>query len=729
MSITLRNTSDTATSQTYGYASKTTPLTSTEVDKNFITLKQKCDELATDYTTTFNADGSLKDGAVTSVSITDNSVTATKIKDRSVDWAEQRNVLYVSDVSTIANKIEGTIDNYLDNTGLTAVPANTVIYFKAALDNTASVTLTVKDKNTTTDKSTTILSLEILKQKDGSLKSGDIKNGGVYSVFYDGTTVQLTNTLQDPTVEIKESISRVQTFGPVEFPIADLLVTGASTAKSHNLGVKPTSISVHVECTDDDGTQGTKGDMIPLASVMDTNGKPAFRISVDEDDVNVAASDASATSTDPVVKVIDPAEAGGLVALASAKWKVVVRGTYQNDSTYSPAYIDRDLTYPATYPTGAVTVGDYMYIFSMPTLNSSSSSNTLTKINLVTNRVIFVSNTNGMCQASQVRYTSDNVFRATNATPEAGSSGSGFVVGDVITLATGTATSGGHSKFVVKAVDSSSSPAGAVTEIYPLNDTAATSSAAGAYTTPPSNPVDQTTNPPELTVKNSSGGASSGTNLKLIVNFSDINVSRIYWIGRDHIIHYIEPNGTNNPEIVDKDGTVSKTSSWAFQVAEVSSDGTVLYGFWVTSGPNDLNAIRLYTLRDNSGYHVNSSWVNLLAGEVSKLEGGKNKDCECIQWNPIKRRLYVAARYSNLMHIFELSGSGTLQSYFDGNPNPTYKKTIGIPGGSGVDEGGDHKATNSIHVDWDADTGEEKSISITRYAAAGTVTRAAWKED
>ena len=79
MSITLRNTSDTTTSQTYDYASKATPLTSAEVDKNFITLKQKCDELATDYTTTFNVDGSLKDGAVTSVSISDNSGTPSKI--------------------------------------------------------------------------------------------------------------------------------------------------------------------------------------------------------------------------------------------------------------------------------------------------------------------------------------------------------------------------------------------------------------------------------------------------------------------------------------------------------------------------------------------------------------------------------------------------------------------------------------------------------------------------
>ena len=197
MSITLRNTSDTTTSQTYDYASKTTPLTSTEVDKNFITLKQKCDELATDYTTTFNADGSLKDGAVTSVSITDNSVTATKIKDRSVDWAEQRNVIYLTDTSTTANKVEGTINNYSANSSLTALPANTIIYFKAANKNTASVTLTIKDLNTSTSNTSTLLSLDLTKQKDVPLGADDIKAGGIYVAFYDGTTIQLVNTLQD----------------------------------------------------------------------------------------------------------------------------------------------------------------------------------------------------------------------------------------------------------------------------------------------------------------------------------------------------------------------------------------------------------------------------------------------------------------------------------------------------------------------------------------------------
>ena len=95
MSISLRTSTNTDTSQAYNYVAKTTPLTAEEVDKNFITLKQKCDELATDYATTFNADGSLKPGAVTSDGISDASVTTEKLKDRAVGWSGQRNIIYL----------------------------------------------------------------------------------------------------------------------------------------------------------------------------------------------------------------------------------------------------------------------------------------------------------------------------------------------------------------------------------------------------------------------------------------------------------------------------------------------------------------------------------------------------------------------------------------------------------------------------------------------------------
>ena len=83
------------------------------------------------------------------------------------------------------------------------------------------------------------------------------------------------------------------------------------------------------------------------------------------------------------------------------------------------------------------------------------------------------------------------------------------------------------------------------------------------------------------------------------------------------------------------------------------------------------------------------------------------------------------------MHIWEWdkNGSSSLNALFSGSPDPTYLKTIGIPGQSAAPVGGDGDYLNQINVDWDVDTGEEKSITITKYGYNGSVTRAAWKED
>tara|TARA_R110002051_G_scaffold302658_1_gene371134 strand:- start:1505 stop:3700 length:2196 start_codon:yes stop_codon:yes gene_type:complete len=731
MSITLRNTSDTATSQTYDYASKTTPLTSTEVDKNFITLKQKCDELATDYTTTFNVDGSLKDGAVTSVSITDNSVTATKIKDRSVDWAEQRNTIYVTDVSTTVNRVEGTVENYLDNTSLTELPANTIIYFKVANDNTGTTILTVKDKNTTTEKDTTLVSQEVLKQKDGSMAIGDLKAGGVYAVFYDGSTIQLVNSLQDPTIEVKESISRVQTFGPLLFPVANLETNGAATEKPHLLGVRPTAFTAMLECTDTETfgdpaiTFAQSGDLIPLNSAIDGNKNPAFHVRVEEEFVYVSASSAAPSGTDPVVKAVQPSS-GNVVTLTATKWQVVVRGTYQNDSTYSPAFVDRALTYPSSYPGSAISYGNYLYIWSAPTRNNGSTKNTLVKINLVTNRVIFVSAVSGHAQASMVRYASDNDFRATRATVH--TAGTAYVVDDYITITNDAATSSNHSVFVIKEVGDN----GEVESFYGLNDSDAPvtpASKAGSYSVTGDNPLDQGATPAELTVLNKDGGASSGTGLKIDVNYSNIAVTRLYWTAYDGNIKYIEPNGTDNPELV---GThADRTTSWAYQVAEV--DEADIYGFRVAAKhTNMMKTIYFHELLSGKGVvsgGVKNAYDDTGHTPVQNFEGHTNKRLECCQWNPVKRRLYVSGRGTSLLHIFTVPGDSTLKTFFDSNSKLTYVKTIGIPGVGTGQQGGDSSYTNSTHVDWDTDTGEEKSITLSRYALQGTVTRASWKED
>jgi hypothetical protein len=710
MSITLRNTSDTATSQTYDYASKTTPLTSTEVDKNFITLKQKCDELATDYTTTFNADGSLKDGAVTSVSITDNSVTATKIKDRSVDWAEQRNIIYLTDTSTTKNKVEGTINDYQANSSLTTLPAGTVIYFKPATENTAGVTLTVKDLNTTTDDTSTLLSLDLTKQKDVALGSADMKAGGVYAAFYDGTTLQLVNTLQDPTVEVKESISRVQTFGPIEWEVASLKVDGDRyDGKESGLTEHPTSITALLRCEINDGDY-IVGDLVPLELATDANRDHGFTVRAQATEIKVARSQDN-------LKLPEPST-GGVQALAIDNWTVVVRGTFQNDSTYSPAYVDRALSYPAAFPTGGVTVGNYLYIFSSQN-SENESQNPVYKINLITNRVIYLDTTFGYQNPSIMQYSTNiNTLHASSVS--VGAAGTGYKVGDIITLPVpstdpGAGTHSSVAKFVVKTITGGLAT-GPVGTMYDITDAAGAGQSSGTYTVAPDSPV-------ATTATAADGTTSAGADLTLVVNWSSISTSRIYWTTRKSKLHYIEPNNSDNAETVNKvsaEGAFNGTAKWVFNVQAIVNGE--YYGFDLGDSPTTLGGVHLYNVEGGS---QNSTAINLFSDDrVKQLEGGRDKPLECLQWNPIKKRLYASCRWSNLMHIFTW-GDGNLLSLATGGSAPEYQKTIGIPSPGWAT----HGSLDMVHVDWDTDTGEEKSITISKYGANGTVTRAAWKED
>lgn len=727
MSITLRNTSDTATSQTYDYESKTTPLTSTEVDKNFITLKQKCDELATDYTTTFNADGSLKDGAVTSVSITDSSVTTTKIKDRSVDWNEQRNIIYLTDTSPTKNKVEGTLNNYQSDSGLSALPAGTVIYFKPANENTAGVTLIVKDLNTTTDDTSTLLSMAITKQKDIALSSDDLKAGGVYAAFYDGTTLQLVNTLQDPTVEIKESISRVQTFGPIEWEVASLPKTGDMyDAKDSGLTEHPTTVVAMLKCETADGDY-TAGDLVPLELATDDSGDHGFTVRALATEIKVArsrgSSDAAATAG-TALKLPKPST-GGVQTLNPANWTVVVRGTFQNDSTYSPAYVDRALSYPAAYACGGVTFGDYLYIFSSQN-HKDKNKNPLYKINLVTNRAIYIGSTYGYQNPALMQHSATNELHATSVSVS--EPGSGYKVGDIITLAgsSGEPAAGSYAsvaKFTVKSITGGAAT-GPVGTLYDVTDGLGLGQSSGTYSVTPDSPVATTATAAKA---GSSYPASAGANLTVVVNWSSIATPRIYWSAAYASLNYIEPNNSNNPETINPVkayGNFNGTAHRAFNIqGEIAGE---YYGFRTADHPNYLNAVHLY---NSEGGYVNSSALNLFSNETVKgLEGQINKRLVCMQWNPVKGRLYAACQYTNLMHVFSWDAAGAdLKTIFGNlaNSAPSYVKTIGIPatGQTSPDW------IDTIHVDWDTDTGEEKSITISRYAANGTITRAAWKED
>ena len=168
-------------------------------------------------------------------------------------------------------------------------------------------------------------------------------------------------------------------------------------------------------------------------------------------------------------------------ALTDTKWQLVVRGNYKEDDSYSPAYIERDLSFAAYKPSSAVTIGNYLYMINRA---DSTSTAHISKINLITNKVTYIyGNIGAYSQLSHVRLPSGD---AGDKLVSAGISdaGSGYAVGDeVIVLKQSGDSTGISGRFVISSVTTTGSPTGQVTGIYPIsNNTAANANAnAGKY--------------------------------------------------------------------------------------------------------------------------------------------------------------------------------------------------------------------------------------------------------
>lgn len=688
------------------FSSSSTPLTSQDVDNNFIQLKQKIDEIEADYDATFTSSGAVKDGAISTASIGNESITSEKIKDRAVDWSDQRAILYITDTSAKVNEVQATLTNYLSNTGLSSLAENTVLAFKAAADNSSSVKLVLKNKEGS-DDATDLVSLEIFKQKDVTLSSGDIKEGGFYLVYYDGSTLQLVNSLQDPSVVVEQNISAVSTFGPLLF---DLGTLGDNTASSqdHLLGARPTTYDAFLVCqTAEHGYAA--GDLVPLDSLTSsaTVGAPII----------VRASDTAitVTKTDEPLNIPN-ATNGNAATLTPGNWKVEVRGTYREDNTYSPSYVDRSLDYIVRSAHGAITVGNYLYYFYNGHYENLTGKHArLRKVNLITNVVIDCGyagddTSNHLCNCSYIKYSASDEYQATSGTIISGQGGSNYNLNDILTLASGQGASTTLAKFKVTEVSS-----GAVTKVE-VSDS-------GDYTSLPNNGdtgVATTVQP--------AGGSNARVNVNWEVNFD----KRIYWTTPLGHTYYIEVNGTDTPETIKKPSTVASSDQFVFNIQEYKNNY-----FWAfrnrDAGSTSKN---LYKWQTNSTRTIHQPSKNLdftFKKEFRDYEcqghSGQNPIVKCLQWNPIKKRIYVVTRSGWVVHIFEIPFT-SLKDWFEASGQPhnhlTYVKTVGIPGGG---PWSNDSYYDGIHIDIDVSTGEEKSISIANFnTIAGKVTRTAWRE-
>ena len=719
MSIKLRTVTDTSTSGnnqlesdgSIGTVGATTPLTTTDVDNNFITLKQKIEEIEEDYDATFTSSGAVKDGAISTASISTGSITSDKIKDRAVDWSDQRAIIYLTDTSVKVNEVTSTLNNYLDDTGLSSIPANTVLAFKAALTNSGPVNLILKNKNTDEADPTSLINLEIFKQKDVSLNVGDLKEGGFYLVFYDGVTLQLVNSLQDPELVVEQNISAVSTFGPLTFDLNNMS-PNSSTAQAHNLGQRPTTFDSYLICVGAEHGYSV-GDKIALDSLSGTAAGIDAPIIV-----RATESQVIAVKTDEGLKIPN-ATNGNIQDLIDTNWELEVRGTFRNDNTYSPAYVDRSLDYMVRRAHSAITVGNYLYYFSNGAYEKGKVA-TIKKINLITNNVIDLGSastveSNHLCNASYIPFSDSAIFEATSGTIITGQGGTGYAVGEVLTLsnATGATITGTTSAtFKVLTVDSGNNNTVLTVEVLTT----------GQYTTQPENGTQGVA---------TTGGSGSGA--KINVSFASNSSGRIYWTTTGSRTFYLDPNGSDEAESVNAPTNGSKGENHRYNIQEVIS-GTH-YAF--INRDQSSGDLRLYTWSNaqNRAQYTNKilNLTNQPEFRNYDIQGKSNHSptIKSIQWNKRKRRIYIISASGLVVHIFKVAdGINSLKDWFDASGNPqdnlTYVKTIGIPTSGGWNN---NTVYDGFNIDIDVSTGEEKSISIANHnSVVGTVTRAAWRE-
>jgi len=156
-------------------------LTNAQLDQNFINIKNLVDANAARMNTALNADGSIKDLAISADDLADNSV----------DYSKLKSIHYV--VAT------GAVNTMLVTVGtdtasdLASLDAGMLFFVKANLANTGAVTLTVSNSSGQLGGG----AKSVLKRKDQALTSGDIKADQVVAVLYDGTVFQVINPTSD----------------------------------------------------------------------------------------------------------------------------------------------------------------------------------------------------------------------------------------------------------------------------------------------------------------------------------------------------------------------------------------------------------------------------------------------------------------------------------------------------------------------------------------------------
>jgi len=333
--------------------SKGAPLTNSEIDFNWITLRNFCNSLAQLMGVSLNTDGSLKDNSVEEGDIKNRQIGPTKLKLNALPFFQ--------DV--------GSTNNFAiaPDPAITAYENNMVFIVRALTANTGPALFKVNN----------LEALPLKKQGNLELESGDIKAQQVFMVAYFGGGFHLISgsaaqSTSNSTIDSTGNLQGVLFSGSAATP-----ANGATTSFTHALNALPDSWVVVLEAIGVDAGF-VIGDTLPLDEITKLDGTPMFRVKVNSSYITVTRLDAG------------NGYYGGLELAIGTLWQIRVKAIKETSPTLN---LQPAASFQIVSPNSAVTYGQYCYVAARNETDVASPSR-IFRVDMQTSQVEIVG-TNG----------------------------------------------------------------------------------------------------------------------------------------------------------------------------------------------------------------------------------------------------------------------------------------------------------------------------------------------
>lgn len=204
-----------------------------------------------------------------------------------------------------------------------------------------------------------------------------------------------------------------------------------------------------------------------------------------------------------------------------------------------------------------------------------------------------------------------------------------------------------------------------------------------------------------------------------------------------------QPSGTWQP--VQQFNHAGRQIDKPVHIVESGGNITEIYSITCVHPYCQISSVPAYKATTSSVVHYGTN-LDLTSASILSADGtsgnvefrkwhqaGSAAYLTLFQYNPVKKRIYIQTNETNMLHIFKVNSSVSWLAWWDlaaaaRAADLQYVKTIAIAGSG---EYGGTPTKESVHIDFDVVTGEERAITFSRYGAStysSSVTRVPWKE-